>query len=406
MNRFIQNIIRKDSRKQKLLILELFVSFIALFIILLFTISCINNAQNPLGFNYKRVNLIGFQVPNDEYEVIDKNLKEIYKYLNIHPDIEAQGILSSSFFFQSGYRNPFNDLKYKKDVISAGKITSMLADDNVRKILDIKMIDGRWFSKEDNASKNRPCIISTSLKEMLMGKNNAIGEKIEYCEQQCIVVGVCSDFKHKGEYSDYENIIIVRNTQEESVQYETWDCMSGSNCGNNNLVKFSKNAPLSIQEEIIKSVYSKYPGYSIKFDSLEKKHNSYLQRTWIPLISIFCVVLFLFINVLFGLFGISWYKTSQRKSEIGLRMAIGATRRKIYWQFVNEMLIITTLGVIPGVIVAAQFPLLNILEVTSGVFVISILSAAIVVYLLVVLCAIIPSARAAKIQPAIALREE
>jgi putative ABC transport system permease protein len=51
---------------------------------------------------------------------------------------------------------------------------------------------------------------------------------------------------------------------------------------------------------------------------------------------------FLLINVALGLFGILNVSIAKRRSEIGLRRALGATGRGISRQFVGEMWVLTT----------------------------------------------------------------
>jgi putative ABC transport system permease protein len=70
------------------------------------------------------------------------------------------------------------------------------------------------------------------------------------------------------------------------------------------------------------------------------------------------------------------------------------------------MLVLATLGVVPGLVIAVQFPLLKAFGVEAKVYVLAMLAAALLIYILVVLCALLPSAQAAKIQLAMALHEE
>lgn len=406
MNLSIKKILKGGNRKHILLIAELFFSFIAFFIILAFIITSINNARTPLGFSYNNVHSINLQIPNIEWDTIKKTIPLIHEYLKNYPEVENTGEMYCSNLFIKGFMNPHESLKYNNMEFAADKIELMGANDNMGEILDINMIKGRWFNREDDGLKNRPCIINRKLKEHIFGNNKAIGEIIDYCDQKCIVVGICDDFKHKGDYSIAPFIFIVRHTRKEGLAYETSYCMSGSNCGFERLIRFKENAPPTIEEDISGIVFTRFPGYTMTFNSLNKRHVKYVRQTWIPLLSVFLVVLFLFLNVLFGLFGVLWYNISLRKSEIGLRMAVGASKRNIKIQFVGELLALATLGIIPGVIIAIQFPILRILNIENAVYIMAIIAAVVLIYLLVTLCALIPSAQAGKIQPAMALHEQ
>ena len=57
---------------------------------------------------------------------------------------------------------------------------------------------------------------------------------------------------------------------------------------------------------------------------------------------------FLIINVALGLFGVLWYNINLRKSEIGLRRAVGASGNAVSKQLVGEALVLATFALIIG----------------------------------------------------------
>ena len=94
------------------------------------------------------------------------------------------------------------------------------------------------------------------------------------------------------------------------------------------------------------------------------------------------------------------------RDEIGVRRAMGATSGNINTQFVGAMWVIATFGILIGLIFAIQFPIMNVFDVASGVYLMAILVSVAIIYLLVTICAYYPSRQAAKIRPAMALRED
>ena len=125
-----------------------------------------------------------------------------------------------------------------------------------------------------------------------------------------------------------------------------------------------------------------------------------------PEVLIIIFLFLLFFNVILGLFGVLWYSISLRKSETGLRMAVGANKNSIYKQFINEMIILATLAIIPGLLVAIQFPLLRAFDTEWPVYLIAMATSAALIYLFVFLSTLLPGAQASKVQPADALREK
>jgi putative ABC transport system permease protein len=114
----------------------------------------------------------------------------------------------------------------------------------------------------------------------------------------------------------------------------------------------------------------------------------------------------LIINVGLGLFGILWYNINKRRSEIGLRRAIGATGSGISTQMIGEALAMATIALFIGLFFTVQFPLLNVFDLPSGIYITAIALSAGFIYLLVILCALYPGSQAAKIYPAVALHED
>jgi len=408
MKRYILKSLLKGRQKRIMLVIELFFSFIAFFFILSFIVREINNTRYPLGFDYDNLYKVTWDitVQSDDMDTMMENIKNIKNYIKTYPGVQNMGMCQSSFFFAKGYMNPYKPLLSNGIAIPADQVNQMLASDEIADLLNLKLLEGRWFSVEDNASKNRPVVLTQSLKERMFGKSNALREIVDYCGQQCKIVGVCNNIKHKGDYTQPELTLFIRGVDVENLQYETWMCMDGSNCGPNWFIKCNVGLPASFESDLIRKVAVNYPGYNLKILPMEKIRQKYIRSTWAPLIAILLVITSLFLNVLFGLFGVLWYNISQRKSEIGLRMAVGANKGHIYRQFIAEMLLLATISIIPGIIVAVQFPFLDLFQMETRVYVIAMLVSALIIYILVTLCALLPSAQAAKIQPAVALHEE
>jgi putative ABC transport system permease protein len=109
-----------------------------------------------------------------------------------------------------------------------------------------------------------------------------------------------------------------------------------------------------------------------------------------------------------GVMAIMMVSVTSRTREIGLRKAMGATRREIMWQFLVEAATLTLMGGIIGIalgIGSGEF-LKRLLEFTTTVPVWSAAVATIVSITVGLVFGIAPAARAARLDPVEALRYE
>jgi ABC-type antimicrobial peptide transport system permease subunit len=108
-----------------------------------------------------------------------------------------------------------------------------------------------------------------------------------------------------------------------------------------------------------------------------------------------------------GVYGVMAYAVSQRSTEIGLRMALGASPRDVLWMVLRRGLRLATVGLALGVVVAfAVTRLLNSLlfevKPSDGVTYLAVVA---LLGVMSTLAMYIPARRSAKIDPLVALRQ-
>jgi macrolide transport system ATP-binding/permease protein len=109
-----------------------------------------------------------------------------------------------------------------------------------------------------------------------------------------------------------------------------------------------------------------------------------------------------------GLFGLMSYNVAGRTPELGIRMALGAARSRVLGMVMRESILLVTLGVATGVVVALAAGRF----VSSLVYGLSATDAATIVIAVAVLACVsavaayLPARRASRIDPATALRSE
>jgi predicted permease len=109
-----------------------------------------------------------------------------------------------------------------------------------------------------------------------------------------------------------------------------------------------------------------------------------------------------------GLYAVTAYGVTQRTSEIGIRVALGATRSQITWLFLKDTLIQLGVGLtlgIAGSIVVGQL-LRGLLVQTSALDPLTFMTVIVLSAVVGVIACLVPTRRASALDPAITLRHD
>jgi putative ABC transport system permease protein len=109
-----------------------------------------------------------------------------------------------------------------------------------------------------------------------------------------------------------------------------------------------------------------------------------------------------------GVYGVLSYAVSQRTQEIGVRMALGASRQNVFKLIVTHGARLAAAGILLGVIGAAGVTrvVTSLLYNVSATDPISFLATAAFLAVVAILASYLPARRATSVDPMIALRAE
>ena len=118
-------------------------------------------------------------------------------------------------------------------------------------------------------------------------------------------------------------------------------------------------------------------------------------------------LLALFMTVV-GVYGVKSYVVARRTREIGIRVALGATRRDVVGMIVRDGLLTTILGLVGGLALSILVGLgLRAMLVGDGKFDVVVIGGAVLTLAVAAtLAAWLPARRATKVPPTLALRSE
>lgn len=108
-----------------------------------------------------------------------------------------------------------------------------------------------------------------------------------------------------------------------------------------------------------------------------------------------------------GLYGIMAYSVSQRKREIGVRMAMGAAQKNVLWLVLKQGLSLVSMGVFIGLVAALAVGSLlsKMLYGVSAADPASMAGAALVLLVVALVACYLPARWASRVDPLVALRE-
>ncbi|TDQ09765.1 ABC transporter permease [Pedobacter metabolipauper] len=370
-----------NKRKQHIfLIIELFFFFLAISFLVFISISS-KLASGPKNFNID--NVVDIQIPYQADSTI-KLLRESVMQMT-----EVSGASFSNTGPSIGYFDAV-------DVIWNGKnieIYRSFSDEYLKDLVSLKLREGKWFDNTSINASKKLIVINGILQEKFFPNGNAVGKTLTTSLDKYLIIGVIEDLNDDA----------GKSTTVNGSFYEFSPKVSYAHL----LVKLK----VPLNEKIYKQLQRKQKEYGGSYEyseiisiaqyreSREKQNSSFF--SFILLISSFLIV-----NIVLGLYSILYQTINRRKSEIGIRRAAGATSGAIYKQIIFEVLCLTTFALIFGVAVGYQFLLFNTLQGEPADYVISMVVAALFIYLLVTLCALYPAYLAAKIHPADALHDE
>jgi len=384
-----------NKKKQNaLLISEMLISFLVLFGVFTLLVFNYQSYRKPMGCSYENVWLVSYSNPvstsnTDSLNLFYETLRQTLKAL---PMVKEISLTSSNTPFSNN--NMQTGITFNKKPVS--HINIYTTDDYYITSLGADLLEGRWFSKQDAAAKDKPVVINAGLKAVLFGKEPAVGKFFgdDNDKNKMKVVGVIQDIKVNG---DYLAPGIAMYTRVDTGYLKSINTM---------LLKVSPGADAAFEGRLYKTLANVMKNSNVEIQHLSDMRKTKNYFALVPMITLLIVAGFLVINVALGLFGVLWYNINKRRGEIGLRRAVGASGNNVTKQLMGEAMVVATFSLIIGSFFAIQFPLLNVFDLPSSTYFIGLVLSIVFIYLLVLICAFYPGKQAAAILPAVALHED
>jgi len=275
------------------------------------------------------------------------------------------------------------------------------------KTMGIPLLTGRDYTWADLYERRPVAILSENFAREYwgspanaLGKHVRVGTKDDWRE----IVGVTGSVHDQGMNKDAPTTAywpIIENHfegQDEFVRRYVTYAIRSPRAGSESFMKDVRQAIWSVDANLpVSDVHTEEYFYSRS-----------MGRTSFTLVMLGVAASIALLLGVVGLYGVIAYSASQRRREIGIRIALGAQRNDITGMFVRQGMLLAGSGVVCGLLMAAGatrllrsllFHVSPLDPMTYGCGVVALCGAA-------VLASYIPSRRTASVNPAEALRAE
>ena len=311
---------------------------------------------------------------------------------------QVPGIVAATPVVNLNDRIPIGDGK-EREVLILG------VNPGYRYIRNLDVVAGRFFDEEDEQARNKVAVLQQKLADKLYGsEDDAIGKVIKLSGLPFTVIGT---FKERvetfGQTEVTSNTILIPYTVS---RYFTESATTVKQ------IYFSVSDPVDVPRvtsqvhQVIQSRHRPESVYGVtnltQLLTLASKTANAL--TLVLLLTAMVVLLVSGI----GIMNIMLATVSARIREIGIRMAVGATRAEIRFQFLIEAILISLGGGLIGIIIGLALPF-SVRFLTDYRLPVSGWSAVIALAVSTfvgVLFGTVPATRAAQLDPVESLRHE
>lgn len=265
---------------------------------------------------------------------------------------------------------------------------------------------GRSFSHLEDAANSHVAVVNTKLAENLFGQRDPVARRIKIGDVPYDVIGVYDPPPRLFGDGDRPEAMIPHGTFVKDLPYfHGWMDMFVVPVDSVSIDRAIDDVTIAMR-----TMRGLRPGQRNNFDAVTQEVYTQAVNSFTLVARVLMIVLSL-VGLLVGGIGviaIMMISVTERTREIGVRKALGATRREILWQFLVEAATLTLLGGVIGMLVGwlVSLVLANATPVPAYVPLGSVILALALAAVTGLLFGIYPASKAARLDPVEALRYE
>ncbi|HSA56792.1 MAG TPA: ABC transporter permease [Gemmatimonadaceae bacterium] len=295
-------------------------------------------------------------------------------------------------------------MRYRDRFLSSTSVSATTA--NWLEIDGGDIVQGRSFTASEDGNASRVIVINARMAERLFGDIDPLGKTIIVRNAPFEVIGLYesgASFMGEGDRPRaWTSLTAARRYLNASVEWIDFTVRPHPGV--------DRDETIDEVVAVIRGLRGLRPAQENNFAVITQDK---LFETWGRMTGVFFLVMFVLSAVGLivggvGVVAIMMISVTERTREIGIRKALGATRRLILWQFLVEAATLTAIGAVAGLLLGwlAATLIRNATPVEASVPALAIAVALGASCLTGVLFGLFPASRAARLDPVDALRYE
>ena len=301
-------------------------------------------AGTDLGFHADRLVTMSISLLGSHHNTAalrGNYLNESLERLRAVPGVESAAAIDSlpltaDYFTPTGFVGE-TDVKLDSGVAAPFAVYSWATVDYF-KTMGTPILSGREFTQSDRAGTEPVAVVSDMFARSTGLGNAIIGRKFtsQFYKVTYTIVGIVPDIRYMIGSNDRPMVYLAAT---QSVP-RTFTFAARVHGNPKNYLAVCRDAVQSVDHEV--AVY----GVSTLGDRLAA---TTLARPRFYTTAIFFLSGFAVLLAIIGIYGVASYSVTQRKHEIGVRMAVGATMPNVRWMILRQGLVPAVIGVAVGI---------------------------------------------------------
>ena len=261
--------------------------------------------------------------------------------------------------------------------------------------MGIPLRAGREFTASDADGAPKVIVVNETFVKTYLPDTYPIGQILRANETDWQIAGVCADAKYTDIKSEVPPTVYFTHRQDRIHEgflalRTALPPASIINAARQTLASIDPNVPV------------------IKVISQKQVRDEKIAQEWMFAILCGSLAFMAILLSCIGIYGLMAFNVTRRTNEIGIRMALGATRFHIIWPILREAMFMAAIGAAvggPSAFALASFirsQLYGVEPYDPATMIVAVIS----IFIVAILAAWLPARRAAKVEPMNALRYE